>query len=87
MLTKQDISELLELTDWLETQPLKCAISGDITASLPHLRHWTSSAWASKRDVARVIYYSSGYGWRLHRNYKSKLAKFTLEINERAIAL
>ncbi len=81
MLTKQDIAELLQLSEWLELQPLRCASSGDIASLFPHLRNWTSSAWLAKRNLAKVIYYQNGYGWRLHRNYKSRLAKLTDEIN------
>lgn len=86
MLTKQDVAELLELSDWLAVQPLKCATSGEIAIALPHLRNWTTSTWQHKRDLAKVIYYRNGYGWQLHRNYKSRLDKLTEEINRCAIA-
>lgn len=86
MLTKLDIAQLLQLSEWLELQPLRCASSGDIVNQFPHLRNWVSSAWLAKRNLAKVIYYQVGYGWRLHRNYKSRLAKLTDEINQRAIA-
>lgn len=85
LLTKTDIAQLLELSDWLEMQPLKCASSSDIAIALPHLRHWTSSSWMHKRNAAKVIYYRSGYGWQLFRTYKSRISKLTIEINQRAI--
>lgn len=87
MLTKRDIAELLELSDWLEMQPLKCASSGDIAIALPHLRHWTTSSWMHKRSYAKVIYYRSGYGWQLFRTSRSRISKLTIEINERAILI
>jgi len=86
MLTKTDVAQLLELAEWLELQPLKCASSGEIAQALPHLCHWTSAAWMHKRGSAKVIYYRSGYGWQLFRNYKNRLKKLTDEINECAIA-
>lgn len=87
MLNKKDVAELLELSDWLAMQPLRCATSGEIAIALPHLRNWTTSTWQHKRDLARVIYYRSGYGWQLHRTYKSRLTHLTEEINLRAIRL
>jgi len=86
MLTKTDVAQLLELSEWLELQPLKCASSGEIANQLPHLKHWTTSTWMYKRNLAKVIYYRSGYGWQLFRNYQSKLNRLTLEINKKAIA-
>lgn len=86
MLTKQDVAGLLQLAKWLELQPCRSASSGDIANQFPHLRNWTTSAWLAKRNLAKVIYYQVGYGWRLHRNYKSRLAKLSDEINRRAMA-
>lgn len=78
MLTKTDIAELLELAEWLEERPLKCAFSGKVP---PHLRRWTDSAMATKRSRSKIIYYQSGYGWRLNRQWKSNLHKLTLLVN------
>ena len=78
MLTKTDIAELLELAEWLEIQPCKSAFSGQVP---PHLRRWTDSAMASKRSHSKIIYYQSGYGWRLNRQWKSNLHKLTLLVN------
>jgi hypothetical protein len=82
MLTKTDIAELLELADWLETQPDKSAFSGAIALHKPHLRHWTEAARQSKRSHSKIIYYQTGYGWRLNRQWKSNLGKQTALINQ-----
>lgn len=87
MLTKTDIAELLELAEWLETQPCKSATSGEVASNKPHLKRWTDSVSSIKRSQAKIIYYQNGYGWRLNRNWKSNLYKLTFIANrDNAIA-
>lgn len=45
MLTKTDIAELLELAEWLEAQPAKCAFSGKSrhTCGGGQIRLWEKS--------------------------------------------
>lgn len=81
MLTRTDIAELLELAEWLELQPCKSALAGTIARNKPHLRHWTDSIRQAKRSRSKVIYYQTGYGWRLNRQWKSNLHKLTLLVN------
>lgn len=83
MLTKTDIAELLELADWLELQPCKSAYTSKIPK---HLRRWAESYMQPKRSHCKVIYYQTGYGWRLNRQWRSNLDKQIKLIND-AIAL
>lgn len=87
MVTKTDIAELLELAEWLETQSCKSALAGTIAREKPHLRHWTDSIKQTKRSRSKIIYYQTGYGWRLNRQWKSNLHKLTIAANQdKAIA-
>lgn len=79
MLTKQDVAELLELAEWLELQPNKSAYSGSLP---PRLYRWTQVYMERKRAVSKIIYYQSGYGWRLNRQWKSNIYKHTALINQ-----
>ncbi len=84
MLSKTDIAELLEIAEWLETQPCKSAFSGQFPA---RLRRWVDSSAQKKRTLAKVFYYQIGYGWRLNRQWKHNLKKQILIVNrENAIA-
>lgn len=66
-LTRQELSELQEICDWLDKQPCKSAYSKAIGDELPHLSHWFSFTWRHKRKSVGLFYYQVNYGWRLHR--------------------
>lgn len=81
-LTRIEVSELLERCEWLDKQPCKCAYSKAIVENLPHLSHWFSFSWRSKRKEVGLFYYQVSYGWRLNRRFwKQRLEGLTQSVS------
>jgi len=85
MIDASEIEELEELCNWLNKQPCKSAYSVDIARSLPHLQHWTKTAWKPKRRTASLIYYQVTYGWRLCRNWEKRIKKLKEIANKKTL--
>ncbi len=55
------------LCEWLNEQPSKCSYRGG-----PH-GYLLTDSYRRQRQQLDVVFYSSGWGWRLRRNWAANL--------------
>jgi hypothetical protein len=88
-LTKNAIADLRRFCEWLDTVPRKSVYPshvGLITAihkvePCPEdTLYWLSDGWKLQRKYADAIFYASGWGWRLRKHWKERLAQLESEL-------
>ena len=92
-LTHKRLAQWEELCQWLEDRPYNAAyriINAHLTnrASEYPAAQWGKEAHAAAKQIEverkelGLIFWSSGHGWRLHKDYKEKLAAARARLNE-----
>lgn len=80
-LNQADVNEWIGLCEWLETQQRKCSyrVPREYSHLISHDPIFTSMRKYLKENECDCIFYSSGWGWRLRKNWRNRIEK-SLEI-------
>lgn len=85
-LTHKRLAQWEELCQWLEDRPYNAAYRLGVHAHLTaqakdypvsrngHETHAMAKQIEAERKALGLIFWSTGHGWRLHKDYKEKLA-------------
>lgn len=78
------IADLKRFCEWLNAVPRKCVyLSAIRLTSVIHKLppcpeetfYWLSNDWKVERKRADVIFYASGWGWRLRKHWRERLTQ------------
>lgn len=69
-LTQEQLTEWRELCEWLELQKRKCSYS-------PIHNHLVQKKWRAFRQANRLVFYSTGWGWRVHIGWRDTIEKLS----------
>lgn len=91
-ISRKDLELWRDFCLWLEGQPYNAAYRipspyGRLTLTTKHItksqypEHYPrAKKYEQQRKALQLIYWASGYGWRLHKNYRETLAKHGIEV-------
>jgi hypothetical protein len=88
-LTPKEINDLRQFCEWLDTVPRKAVYPSAIalTAVIHKLApcptdslYWLTNAWKVERKYADAIFYASGWGWRLRKHWRERLAQLEADL-------
>lgn len=66
MISTPQMKQWAELCEWMDKQPRKCSYA-------PIHSHLLQREWRGFRRAYRLVFYSSGWGWRLHKGWREVL--------------
>ena len=88
-LTQNSIADLRRFCEWLDSVPRKAVYPSTLTltavihklAPCPEdTLYWLGDAWKLERKYADVIFYASGWGWRLRKQWRERLTQLETEL-------
>jgi hypothetical protein len=88
-LTQNSIADLRRFCEWLDTIPRKSVYPSAIgltsviykLAPCPNdCLYWLTETWKLERKRADAIFYASGWGWRLRKHWRERLAQLEADL-------
>jgi hypothetical protein len=88
-LTQDSINDLRRFCEWLDAVPRKCVYPSAIgLTSVIHklppcpedTTYWLTETWKEERKRADAIFYASGWGWRLRKHWRERLAQLEADL-------
>lgn len=89
-LTQNAIADLKRFCEWLDRVPRKSVYPSHIGLTFVIYRvdpcpeetlYWLTDAWKEQRKYADAIFYASGWGWRLRKHWKERLAQLESKLS------
>jgi hypothetical protein len=88
-LTQKEIEDLRRFCEWLNTVPRKAVYPSTLTLTAvihkldpcpEDTLYWLTDTWKGGRKEVDVIFYASGWGWRLRKHWRERLTQLESEL-------